>query len=427
MFDAKLLRNNPDIVKNALKRRGTDTSIVDLFLQDDIKHRELIVKIDELRNKRNVVSKELGLKKQKGEDISAAAGEMRRVGDDIKSLEEELEKIGRSLNDILISIPNIPHASVPEGPDDSFNVEIKRWGNIPEFDFEPKAHWDIAAELDIVDFERAVKISGARFVIMKGAGALLERALINFMLDVHTREHGYKEVLPPYLVNSASMFATGQLPKFEEDLFKCRNTDYYLIPTSEVPLVNLHRDEILEEDNLPLYYTGFSACFRSEAGAAGKDTRGLTRVHQFDKVELIKFTRPEESYEELEKLLINAEEILKRLKIPYRVTAICVGDLGFTASKKYDIEFWAPGQKKFVEISSCSNCTDFQARRAGIRYRPHLKAKPEFVHTLNGSGVAVGRTVAAILENCQQKDGSVLIPEVLHPYTGGIKVISRGM
>ncbi|MCL5773394.1 MAG: serine--tRNA ligase [Firmicutes bacterium] len=425
MFDAKLLRNNPDIVKKALTRRGMDTSIVDNFIQQDIKHRELIVKIDDLRNKRNVVSKEIGIKKQKGGDISAEAEEMRRVGDGIKSLDEELEKTGKALNDILISIPNIPHESVPDGPDDSFNVEIKKWGALPEFDFEPKAHWDIAAELDIVDFERAVKISGARFVIMKGAGALLERALINFMLDVHTREHGYKEVLPPYLVNSASMFATGQLPKFEEDLFKCRDTDYYLIPTSEVPLVNLHRNEILEGDVLPLYYTGFSACFRSEAGAAGKDTRGLTRVHQFDKVELIKFTRPEESYAELEKLLANAEEILRRLKIPYRVTAICVGDLGFTASKKYDIEFWAPGQKKFVEISSCSNCTDFQARRAGIRYRPQPKAKPEFLNTLNGSGVAVGRTVAAILENYQQKDGSVVIPEVLHHYTGGLKLITK--
>jgi seryl-tRNA synthetase len=371
------------------------------------------------------VSDEVSKRKREGQDASELIAEMKRVSQEMKELDRIVEEKEKGLQEFLLLIPNLPHTSVPQGKDSSDNVEVRRWGEIPKFDFEPKAHWDLGEELGILDFKNGAKIAGARFTLYWDLGAKLERALINFMLDLHTSEHGYREVLPPFMVNRMTMTGTGQLPKFEEELFKVEGTDYYLIPTAEVPVTNIHQDEVLEEEALPLYYTAYTPCFRKEAGSYGKDTRGLIRQHQFNKVELVKFTKPENSYDELEKLLSDAEEVLKRLRLPYRVVNLCTGDLGFSASKTYDIEVWLPGQNAFKEISSCSNFEDFQARRAKIRYRISGRSKTEYVHTLNGSGLAVGRTLVAILENYQQPDGSVVIPEVLRPYLNGVDRIAK--
>lgn len=418
MFDIKLLRSNFQEVKEKLKYRGEDISELDRFEELDSKRRELIVESEQLKNKRNEVSTQIAQLKREKKDAEPFILEMREVGEKIKKLDEELAVIEEQLNHLLLSLPNIPHESVPIGESEDDNVEIRKWGELPNFTFEPKPHWDLGVELGIIDFERAAKVSGSRFAFYKGLGARLERALINFMLDLHIEKHGYTEMLPPYLVNRTSLTGTGQLPKFEEDAFLVEKEDYFLIPTAEVPVTNYHRDEILSADELPIKYAAYSACFRSEAGSAGRDTRGLIRQHQFNKVELVKFVKPEDSYDELESLVREAEEVLKLLGLPYRVLNMCTADLGFTAAKKYDIEVWMPSYNTYREISSCSNFEAFQARRANIRFRREPKAKPEHVHTLNGSGLAVGRTVAAILENFQQPDGSVKIPEVLRPYFG---------
>jgi len=422
MLDLKYVRENPDQVKAAVGRRGADLDLRE-FLALDEKRRTAQQEVEALRRKRNEVSEEIGKLKKSGQPADDRVVEMRTVGDTIAALETVTREIEEAQRNILLMIPNVPHASVPDGKDESGNQEIRRWspsGADPQaLPFAPKPHWDLAENLDIIDFDRAAKITGARFALYKDMGAKLERALINFMLDLHSNEHGYTEVLPPFMVNKASMTATGQLPKFEEELFKVENGTYYLIPTAEVPVTNIHRDEILSDDVLTLKYTAYTPCFRREAGSYGKDTRGLIRQHQFNKVELVKFARPEESYAELEALLLNAEEILKRLGLPYRVIALCTGDMGFSAAKTYDIEVWLPAQNKYREISSCSNFEDFQARRGSIRYKPKGGKKTEFVHTLNGSGLAVGRTVVAILENYQQSDGTIIIPEVLRPYLGG--------
>ena len=422
MLDLNLIREKPEFVKERLRLRGGDYPI-DKILSLDEQRRKLISQVESLRHERKVKSEEVGRLKRAGDEDGAflLAKEVKAIGEKIKHLEDELAKIEDELKHLLSTLPNIPHSSVPLGESDKDNVVVKRWGEPPKFEFEPKPHWEIGVKLGILDFERAAKISGSRFVVYHGAGALLERALINFMLDLHTKKHGYKEVLPPFLVNSSAMFGTGQLPKFKEELFKVEDWDFYLIPTAEVPVTNLHRDEILPEEVLPLYYTAYTPCFRAEAGAHGRDTRGIIRQHQFNKVELVKFVVPETSYDELESLLLDAEEVLQLLGLHYRVVVLCTGDLGFSAAKTYDIEVWAPGQGRYVEISSCSNFEDFQARRANIRYRPKGGGKLRFVHTLNGSGLAVGRTVMAILENFQQEDGSVIIPEVLRPYMGGIE------
>jgi len=423
MLDIKLIRKEPETVKESLRRRKADPSIIDKLLDLDRERRNKISKADELKNTRNVESRKIGKMKKEGKDIEPQAKKVREIGEEIKRLDNEIRSLDKEVNNILAVIPNIPSDRVPPGEDDTENVEVRRWGEIPEFDFTPLPHWDVGEKLDILDIPRAVKMSKTRFTLLKGMGAALERALISFMLDVQTREHGYTEILPPYMVNPESMFGSGQLPRFEEDLFKCEKYNLYLIPTAEVPLTNYYANEIIDEEDLPLYFTGYTACFRSEAGSAGKDTRGLTRNHQFDKVELVKYAHPDDSYDELEKMVNDAEEILKRLKIPYRVMIICLGDLGFTPVFKYDLEYWAPGQNRWVEVSSCSNCTDFQARRANIRFKSRKGGKPEYVHTLNGSGLAVGRTLAAVLENYQNKDGSVTIPEVLRPYMHGAEVI----
>ncbi|WP_026568938.1 serine--tRNA ligase [Sediminibacillus terrae] len=423
MLDMKYLRNNFAEVKDKLKHRGEDLSELDKFGDLDARRRELIAGTEELKAKRNDVSKQIAeLKKQK-QDADPYIKEMREVGDKIKAYDTELKEVEEKLQSLLLSIPNIPHESVPVGEDEEDNVEDRKWGEVPSFAFDAKAHWDIATDLDILDFERAAKVTGSRFVFYKGLGARLERALINFMMDLHAEEHGYEEMLPPYMANRTSMTGTGQLPKFEEDAFKVADTDYFLIPTAEVPVTNYHRDDILSMEDLPRKYVAYSASFRSEAGSAGRDTRGLIRQHQFNKVELVQFVKPEDSYQILEELTGNAEKVLQLLKLPYRVMSMCTGDLGFTAAKKYDIEVWLPSYDDYKEISSCSNFEDFQARRAGIRFRREEKAKPEFVHTLNGSGLAIGRTVSAILENYQQEDGTVVIPEVLRPYMGGKEVI----
>jgi len=426
MLDLKLIRERPDWVKERLKTRGQDYPIEEIVLIDK-KRRELIQKVENLRHLRREVSEKIGNLKKEGKEfqVKELSSQVKAFGEELKALEEELKKLEDELFYKLSLIPNIPHESVPLGKDETENVVVKRWGDLPEFDFEPKPHWDIGEALKILDFERASKITGSRFVVYWNEGALLERALINFMLDLHVKKHGYKEILPPFIVNGKALFGTSQLPKFREDLFKLEEWDYYLVPTAEVPLTNLHQDEILPEEVLPLYYTAYTPCFRSEAGSYGKDVRGIIRQHQFNKVELVKFTTPETSYDELESLLLDAEEVLQLLGLPYRVVVLCTGDLGFGAAKTYDIEVWAPGQNRFVEISSCSNFEDFQARRANIRYRPKGGGKPRFVHTLNGSGLAVGRTVMAILENYQQKDGSVVIPEVLRPYMGGLSLIKK--
>ncbi|MEQ6390381.1 serine--tRNA ligase [Bacillaceae bacterium S4-13-58] len=423
MLDMKYLRNNFDEVKEKLTSRGEDLSVLDQFGDLDKRRRELIVQTEDLKAKRNDVSKKIAELKKTKQDAEEYIKEMREVGDQIKSFDQELKEIEEQLENMLLSIPNIPHESVPKGESEDDNVEIRTWGEVPTFTYDPKPHWDIAADLDILDFERASKVTGSRFVFYKGLGARLERALINFMMDLHADEHGYEEFLPPYIVNRTSMTGTGQLPKFEEDAFKLEGWDYFLVPTAEVPVTNYHRDEILKEEDLPLKYVAYSASFRSEAGSAGRDTRGLIRQHQFNKVELVQFVKPEDSYEVLEQLTGNAEKVLQLLKLPYRVMSMCTADLGFTAAKKYDIEVYIPSYETYREISSCSNFEDFQARRAGIRFRREEKGKPEFVHTLNGSGLAVGRTVAAILENYQQEDGSLVIPEVLRPYMGGVEIV----
>jgi len=428
MLDLRFVRENADVVKAGLARRGTHLDLTE-FLSLDLKRRASQQEIETLRRRRNDVSEEIGRLKKAGQPAEDKVAEMRSVGDTIAALENSTREVEDAQRNILLTIPNLPHASVPDGKDENDNVEIRRWspqgGEPPAFSFEPKPHWDLAEYLDIIDFDRAAKITGARFALYKGAGARLERALINLMLDLHTTEHGYREVLPPFMVNRESMTATGQLPKFEEELFKVENGTYFLIPTAEVPVTNIHRDEILPEESLPVLYAAYTPCFRREAGSYGKDTRGLIRQHQFNKVELVKFARPDTSYDELEKLTANAEEILKRLGLAYRVIVLCAGDLGFSAAKTYDIEVWLPGQNKYREISSCSNFEDFQARRGNIRYKPKGSKKTELVHTLNGSGLAVGRTVVAILENYQQSDGSVVIPEILRPYMGGAERIAR--
>ncbi len=415
MLDRKFVRDNPEKIKEMLKKRGIEGINIEEFLEFEKKWRELVRNVEDLRAEQNKISKEIPRLKKEGKDVSTIIQEMRNISDRIKSLEEKKKELEEKINDFLLRIPNMPHESVPVGEDESDNVEIRKWGEPREFDFKPREHWEIGTILDILDFERAAKLSGSRFVVYKNEGAQLERALINFMLDLHTQKHGYQEILPPFLVNRKTMTGTGQLPKFEDDLFRTED-DFFLIPTAEVPLVNLHQEEILSEKILPLKYTAYTPCFRREAGSYGKDVRGIIRQHQFNKVELVKFTTPETSYEELESLVRDAEEVLQLLGLPYRVVELCTGDLGFSASKTYDIEVWLPGQGRYREISSCSNTEDFQARRANIRYRPAGGGKPRFLHTLNGSGLAVGRTLVAILENYQQPDGSVIIPEVLRPY-----------
>ena len=416
------MASNHENIKEMLDNRGYNLDI-SIFESLDKERREKLADIESLRHRRNKVSEEIAVMKKNGEDATELIVDMKQVSSEIKNKESGISEIQEELDKLLMVIPNMPHDSVPVGKDENDNLVVRKWGQIREMDFEPQAHWDIGENLDILDFNRASKLAGARFALYKGMGARLERALINFMLDIHTIEHGYKEILPPFMVNSACMTGTGQLPKFAEDLFKVEGRDLHLIPTAEVPVTNIFREEILQEEDLPIYYTAYTPCFRSEAGSYGKDTRGLIRNHQFNKVEMVKFTTPENSYDELEKLTANAEEILKRLELPYRVVTLCTGDLGFSAAKTYDLEVWLPGQQLYRVISSCSNFEDFQARRAGIRYKRKGVSGTELVHTLNGSGLAVGRTFVAILENNQQKDGSVVIPEALVPYMGGIKEI----
>ena len=423
MLDLKFVRSNLENIRDMLKKRGYDLDISRFEALDQERRARLTV-LEELRHRRNQVSDEIAAMKKKGEDASSVIAEMKTVSSDIKEKGKELPLFVDELNKLLMIIPNMPDESVPVGEDETDNPVIRTWGEIQEMDFEALPHWEIGEKLGILDFACAAKIAGARFALYRGLGARLERALINFMLDIHTKEHGYTEILPPFMVNSDSMTGTGQLPKFEEDLFKIEGWDFYLIPTAEVPVTNIHREEVMDEKQLPAYYVSYTPCFRSEAGSYGKDTRGLIRQHQFNKVELVKFTRPEESYDELEKLTRNAEEILRRLEIPYRVITLCTGDLGFSAAKTYDLEAWLPGQGLYREISSCSNFTDFQARRAGIRFKRKGMKGTELVNTLNGSGLAVGRTLVAILENYQQADGSVRIPEALKPYMGGVDSIT---
>ncbi|CAM5197296.1 Serine--tRNA ligase OS=Ureibacillus acetophenoni OX=614649 GN=serS PE=3 SV=1 [Ureibacillus acetophenoni] len=390
----------------------------------DAKRRELIAKTEVLKAERNKVSEQISIMKRNKENADEVIARMREVGDEIKQLDAELHEVEKKFEYMMMRLPNLPHESVPVGMTEDDNVEVLKWGELPNFNFEAKPHWDLATDLQIVDFERAGKVTGSRFVFYRGLGARLERALMSFMMDLHAEEHGYEEMLPPVIVNRDSLTGTGQLPKFEEDVFKLADTDYFMIPTAEVPVTNFFRDEILDVEILPKGFAAYSACFRSEAGSAGRDTRGLIRQHQFNKVELVRFTKPEESYDELEKLTGHAEKVLQLLGLPYRKLLMCTADLGFTAAKKYDLEVWMPTQNMYREISSCSNFEDFQARRANIRFRREQGAKPEYVHTLNGSGLAIGRTVAAILENYQQEDGSVVIPKVLRPYMGGKEVIA---
>lgn len=424
MLDIRRIRSNPEYVKEALSKRNKDYPI-DKVLEIDKEKRSLITEMEQMKARQNQVSKEIPKLKKEGKDVSEVVEEMRKLSDTIKELDGQVKELDNQLRDLLLGIPNIPHESVVEGETDEDNVEVRKWGEPTKFAFEPKAHWDLGVELGILDFERASKLTGARFSLFKGKGAMLERALINFMLDLHTSEHGYTEMLPPFMVNRDSMIGTGQLPKFEEDMFHLPSKDYFLVPTAEVPLTNYYRDEILDEDMLPVYLTAYTPCFRQEAGSAGRDTRGLIRNHQFDKVELVKFSKPETSYDELETLTNSAEEVLKRLGLPYRVVMLCTGDLGFSAAKTYDIEVWMPSYGRYVEISSCSNFEDYQARRANIRFRRKDTKKVEFVHTLNGSGLAVGRTFAALIENYQQEDGSIVIPEALRPYMGGLEKITK--
>ena len=424
MLDIKLIRENPEEIIRRLQTRGADFSVIREIIKWDEERRSLLTEVEVKKNFRNEASKRIGLLKREGKDTSEIMKEVAETNDKIAELDGKVAEIEDKIQKIMAVLPNVPRETVKVGTSDSDNREVRKWGNPKVFDFEPKAHWDVGTGLDILDFERGAKITGARFTVYKGAGARLERAIINFMLDLHTEEHGYTETLPPFMVNAQSMFGTGQLPKFEEDLFKVTPFDYYLVPTAEVPVTNLHANEILAMDQMPLYYTAYTPCFRAEAGAAGRDTRGIIRQHQFNKVELVKFTTPESSYDELEKLTNNAEEVLRRLNLPYRVVELCTGDMGFSSAMTYDIEVWLPAFATYREISSCSNFEDFQARRANIRFRREAKGKPEYVHTLNGSGLAVGRTVAAILENYQNADGSVTIPEALRPYMGRLEVIA---
>ena len=423
MLEIKYLRQNLSTVQEALKARGHQADL-NAFQKWDDERRAVLQAIELLRHERNVVSDRIAEMKKTGEDAEAFVVEMRAVSSEIKDLDRKLSASQEAIDNFLLGLPNIPHATVPIGKDETENPEVRTVGTVPEFEFEPQPHWDIGSRLNILDLDRASRITGARFPLYFGAGARMERALINFMLDTHIGEHGYLEVLPPFIVNRESMTHTGQLPKFEEDLFKISNWEYFLIPTAEVPVTNIHQGETLDEDQLPIRYAAYTPCFRSEAGSYGKDTRGLIRQHQFNKVELVKFSRPESSYDELESLLQNAETILKKLSLPYRVIELCTGDLGFASAKTYDIEVWMPAQGVYREISSCSNFEDFQARRANIRFKPKGKKGTALVHTLNGSGLAVGRTFAAILENFQQADGSVTIPEALQPYMAGIQKIT---
>jgi seryl-tRNA synthetase len=419
MLDVKFLREDLTRVKARLATRGTEIDW-DEFVSIDQQRRDALARIEKLKERKNRLSGEIGKVKKSGGDATVLMREVEEVSETIRKGEEPLAEIEARFENFMLTVPNLPEASVPVGRSAAENREVRRWGDPPQFDFPAKNHWDIGEELGILDFTRAAKIAGARFALYKDAGARLERALINFMLDLHTQKHGYREVLPPFLVNRDAMTGTGQLPKFEEDLFRVSEPDFFLIPTAEVPVTNIHREEILEREQLPILYIAYTPCFRREAGSYGQDVRGLIRQHQFNKVELVKFTEPEHSYDELEKLVADAETVLQQLRLPYRVVKLCTGDLGFAAAKTYDLEVWLPGQSAFREISSCSNFEDFQARRAQIRYRKEAKGKPIFVHTLNGSGLAVGRTLLAVLENYQQKDGSVVIPEALRPYMGGI-------
>ena len=422
MLDIKRIRENLEDIKKAMDRRGEKEFNLDEVVVLDDKRKELLKEVEVLKNKMNVESKKIPQLIKEGKDITEDKANLKKLSDEIKSLDEKIKIVNDELEYKLLRIPNVPNKEVPQGETDEDNVEVRTWGEPTKFNFNPKAHWDLGTDLEILDFETAAKITGSRFTLYKGLGARLERALINFFLDTNIGEQGYTEVIPPFMANKNSFLGTGQLPKFAEDMFKIEGLDYYLIPTSEVPLTNIHANQILAFDELPKNYTAYTPCFRSEAGSAGRDTRGLVRQHQFNKVEMVKIVAPEESYNELEKLTHNAEYLLQLLKIPYRVVKICTGDLGFTAAFKYDVEIWMPSYNRYVEISSCSNCEDFQARRAGIRFKRDKDSKTEYAHTLNGSGLAIGRSFAAILENYQQEDGSVIIPEVLRPYMGIDKI-----
>ncbi|SDY87787.1 seryl-tRNA synthetase [Proteiniborus ethanoligenes] len=424
MLDIRRIRLNPEEVKAGLAKRNGEYGI-DKILELDEKRRQLLVQVEEMKARQNQVSKQVPKLKKEGKDATEVLNEMKELSQKIKDLDTDVKEVENQLNDMLLRIPNIPNPNIAVGESDADNVEVRKWGEPRSFEFEPKAHWDIGTDLDVLDFERASKITGARFTIFKGLGATLERAIINFMLNLHAGQHGYTEISPPFMVNRASMTGTGQLPKFEEDAFKIPDKDFFLVPTAEVPVTNIHRDEILDEEKLPIYYTAYTPCFRQEAGSAGRDTRGLIRNHQFDKVELVKLAKPQTSYDELEKLTENAEKVLQLFNIPYRVVELCTGDLGFSSAKTYDIEVWMPSYNRYVEISSCSNFEDFQSRRANLKYRDKETGKVEYVHTLNGSGLAVGRTLAAILENFQEEDGSVVIPEALRPYVGGLERIIK--
>ena len=422
MLDIRWIRSNVEETKRFLANRNNDMNI-DALLSLDTEKRSLLVESEELKAKRNEGSRKVSQAKAAGEDASGLMEEMRLVGERVKTIDARITEIDATLDDLLLRVPNRPHETCPVGRDENDNVEIRKWGEVPTFPFEPKPHWEIGEALGIMDFERGAALAQSRFTVLKGLGAKTERALLNFMLDLHTEKHGYKEIEPPFMVNSATMQGTGQLPKFAEELYKCEGDDLWLIPTAEVPLTNLHAGDILEEDALPLYYTAYTPCFRREAGSYGRDIRGFLRQHQIDKVEMVKLCSPETSYDELEKLTANAEEVLQLLKIPYRVICLSTGDMGFGSSKTYDIEVWLPSQNKYREISSCSNCEDFQARRMNTRYRPKDGGKPRFVHTLNGSGIAIGRTLIAVIENYQQGDGSFLVPEVLRPYMNGVTTV----
>lgn len=424
MLDIKLLRNNFDEVEKALASRNEDFDL-SKFKEIDEKRRQLLGEVEKLKAEQNAVSKQVPIMKKEGKDVALVLEEMKILSEKVKELTSEVSAVEKELNNYLLTIPNIPNPSVPRGSTDEDNVEIRKFGDPTKFEFEPKAHWDLGANLGVIDAETAAKVSGSRFTFYKGAGARLERAIMNFFLDTHTEKHGYTEVFPPFMVSRESMTGTGQLPKFEEDAYKVLGDgkEYFLVPTAEVPVTNMYREQILDGSQLPILHCAYTACFRAEAGSAGRDTRGLIRQHQFNKVELVKFTKPEDSYEELEKLTKDAEEVLQLLNLPYRVVKICIGDLGFTAAMKYDIEVWMPSYNRYVEISSCSNFEEFQSRRANIKYKDSIQDKAKYVHTLNGSGVAIGRTTAAILENYQQADGSVKIPEVLIPYMGGLTEI----
>lgn len=423
MFDLKFIRENKELVKKAIQNKNESLNMDELLGLDE-RRRETISSVEELKRQRNLSNQTIALLKKEKKDAQTEIEKMREVSEKISSLDDSLKEIEGKIDSLLLRVPNIPHSTVPVGFDENSNVVVKEWGELPKFDFEPRAHWEIGELLGILDLARGAKLSGSGFYALSGKGALLERGLINFMLDLHTKKHGYKEIWPPFIVNRASMTGTGQLPKLEEDMYLCEKDDLFLVPTAEVPVTNLHRDEILKAEELPVYYVAYTPCFRREAGSYGKDTRGILRVHQFDKVELVKLVRPEDSYDEHEKLVVDAEEVLQLLKIPYRLRLLCTGDLSFAAAKCYDIEAWAPGVKKYLEVSSCSNYEAFQARRIGIKYKPDPKSKPEYVHTLNGSGVALARTVAALLENFQTEKGTVIIPEILRPYLGGLEEIN---